>query len=187
MKTQRLDFKVSETCLGESSCIDFPLIQELVGVWVKQEHVLFPTDKDAPILDIGSGDGRFLRALREVGYTNLTGIDPFPRGEDLEGINIIKGDGVNMEFPEESFDRFYSRFVFDAINYKEQTLEIRRIMVANILSVLKKGGVYAGDEPCTGCFYYQRLFDENPAWEKIQGMTFSFKDAWKKREDSLEI
>jgi SAM-dependent methyltransferase len=37
---------------------------------------------DTSILDVGCGDGAFLRALREIGFTNLEGVDPFTREAD---------------------------------------------------------------------------------------------------------
>jgi 2-polyprenyl-3-methyl-5-hydroxy-6-metoxy-1,4-benzoquinol methylase len=38
----------------------------------------FVPDRGAPVLDIGCGNGGLLRALREEGFTDLTGIDPSP-------------------------------------------------------------------------------------------------------------
>lgn len=38
---------------------------------------LLPKNKDIKILDIGCGWGYFLRLLKQVGFVNLTGVDPF--------------------------------------------------------------------------------------------------------------
>jgi SAM-dependent methyltransferase len=44
--------------------------------------------REARILDVGSGGGRFLRALEKLGYTDLTGIDPYLPADELERPNL---------------------------------------------------------------------------------------------------
>ena len=48
---------------------------------------------DTSILDIGCGNGELLFRLREIGFRNLTGADPFIDGDiRVAGINIVKSD-----------------------------------------------------------------------------------------------
>jgi 2-polyprenyl-3-methyl-5-hydroxy-6-metoxy-1,4-benzoquinol methylase len=53
-----------------------------------------PSDKGAPILDVGCGSGSFLDALRSLGYTSLEGVDLSPAQVDaghargLTGISL---------------------------------------------------------------------------------------------------
>ncbi len=53
--------------------------------------------KDA-ILDVGTGNGSLLTKLYKMGFTNLTGIDPFiNEGRDYGAVKILKKDIMEME------------------------------------------------------------------------------------------
>jgi len=49
-------------------------------------------DKSKPLLDVGIREGAFLELLKEIGYTNLYGIDIYERS-----IDIAKGKNINCE------------------------------------------------------------------------------------------
>lgn len=60
-----------------------------------------PLAKDASILDVGCGSGGLLLNLRRLGFTNLTGTDPFlPADQEPNGIRLLKGEvfAVRGEF-----------------------------------------------------------------------------------------
>lgn len=60
----------------------------------------FLPDRDAPVADIGCGNGGLLHALREAGFTDLTGIDPSPacaRRVSDEGGTGIAGSLTGMD------------------------------------------------------------------------------------------
>jgi 2-polyprenyl-3-methyl-5-hydroxy-6-metoxy-1,4-benzoquinol methylase len=46
-------------------------------------------ESSARILDVGCGSGKLLRRLRDAGFTNLAGIDPFIRGNIFIDSNIV--------------------------------------------------------------------------------------------------
>ena len=49
------------------------------------------TTPDSEILDVGCGSGRFLFSLRDLGFKNLTGIDPFARREFIaDDIRVMR-------------------------------------------------------------------------------------------------
>jgi 2-polyprenyl-3-methyl-5-hydroxy-6-metoxy-1,4-benzoquinol methylase len=50
----------------------------------------FNPSKDANILDVGSGNGDFLRNLSDLGFVNLLGVDPFVKNK-ISNIKIIRG------------------------------------------------------------------------------------------------
>lgn len=57
--------------------------------------------KDSKILDVGCGNGQFLRMLRLHGFENLVGIDPYLRNNvDEPGLRLLRTDihGVNESF-----------------------------------------------------------------------------------------
>jgi SAM-dependent methyltransferase len=61
---------------------------------VIREH--FPADRNAKILDLGSGHGAFVYFIREAGYTNVIGVDRSPEqvaeAERLGIAGIHEGD-----------------------------------------------------------------------------------------------
>lgn len=74
---------------------------------------LYPVDysyykgipKDAAILDIGCGQGEMLEWLYELGYTNLTGVEPFLQKtiKKDNGITIYKSDVCEFK-PNQQYD-----------------------------------------------------------------------------------
>lgn len=49
--------------------------------WLRRKLSSLP--KDTPLVEVGSGDGAFLKSLAEHGWTNLTAIDLAPRPSEL--------------------------------------------------------------------------------------------------------
>ena len=48
---------------------------------------------NSAILDVGSGNGHLLAQLRDVGFTRLTGVDPYlPAGTVRSGMSLLKND-----------------------------------------------------------------------------------------------
>ncbi len=81
--------------LGRLLSIGYSLPEQLQ--WMKD----LGTNYDDAILDIGTGNGSLLARLFQVGFTNLTGIDPFiNEGQDHGSIKILKKDiyGVTEQY-----------------------------------------------------------------------------------------
>lgn len=50
-------------------------------------------DPREPVLDLGCGDGSFLRRLRRLGFRDLTGVDPhLPEEAEEEGLRLVRGE-----------------------------------------------------------------------------------------------
>ena len=143
MSSEIDDFQVSKNCLYET--MEYPNTYDMIEGWEAAGCCLLPENKDDPILDLGCADGVFLRALREHGYTNLTGVEPNIQSSDFEGIKLLETDGVHMNFPEKSFNRVYSRLLFDGGVYPEQSSNIQGVMAGKIMRVLKNHGIYANE------------------------------------------
>jgi len=61
----------------------------------RYEHIIrkivhFEHDKTAPIVDIGCARSEILRSLRNLGFSNLTGIDP-----SVKNVEYLKNKGIN--------------------------------------------------------------------------------------------
>lgn len=77
--------------------VDYEGYHELRGNAIYQDSIslpeyflnLLPKNKNAPVLDIGCGDGSILYALKELGYTNLQGIDL-----DSDAVETCKNRGI---------------------------------------------------------------------------------------------
>ena len=71
--------------------------------------------KDASILDAGCGDGRYVKALNNIGFTSVIGVDLFDEIAD-NSINYQKADVSNLPFGHQKFDFIYS---ISVINYTD--------------------------------------------------------------------
>ncbi len=86
IKTEYLLFGKNKA-LGGLLSIGYKIPEQLQ--WMKDTHARY----DSAILDIGTGNGYLLARLFQVGFTNLTGIDPFiNESHDHGSIKILKKD-----------------------------------------------------------------------------------------------
>ena len=64
--------------------------------WIKNAGV----PRDAAILDVGCGNGSLLRNLASIGFTNLTGVDPFINANATIGpVKILKKEIYDLQQP----------------------------------------------------------------------------------------
>lgn len=63
--------------------------------WSQMESLVFAgTPREARILDVGSGGGVFVAGLRQAGYQNVLGIDPFLKNDVAlgNGVQVLRRD-----------------------------------------------------------------------------------------------
>lgn len=60
--------------------------------------------RDASVLEVGSGYGRELEALRGLGFDRLCGLDINLHGLQRSNDSAIQGDWTHLPFPDNSFD-----------------------------------------------------------------------------------
>lgn len=89
--------------------------------------------RDAAILDAGTGTGTNLRLLREMGFTNVQGMDlsddaiGWCAEKDLGAVR--KGDVCSMPFADAQFDLVLATDIVEHVEYDVQALnEIRRVL-----------------------------------------------------------
>ena len=83
--------------------------------WVKNAGVKY----DDPILDVGTGNGSLLLSLFKIGFTNLTGIDPFIEKEQKYGaINIYKKGIYDMQ------EKFALIMLHHAFEHMDEPLKV---------------------------------------------------------------
>ncbi len=112
--------------------------------WHTAKHVLarMPVEADDYVLDLGTGSGYALRALRERGVARGYGLDGAPEmarnarsyTED-DRVGYVVGDFGSLPFADDSVDHVFSMEAFYYASDPHETLaEIRR--------VLKPGGTF---------------------------------------------
>jgi hypothetical protein len=80
-----------------------PAVKQLLSRLVKGQQMryvlMLNLSKQSRILDVGSGGGGYLQSLADVGFENLTGVDPFVQKNITlpNGIQIIKGSLNDIE------------------------------------------------------------------------------------------
>jgi len=109
----------------------------ILGKWVYKKHPnlffhmmgLANVDFNTKILDIGCGAGELLYTLKDLGFNNLTGIDPFVENNITEnGLKIVKKDFI--EFEDKEFDLI---ILSHSLEHIFNQLDIL-IKVSNVLS-----------------------------------------------------
>ena len=101
--------------------------------------------KDKSIIDLGCGDGRHARLIKEMGATHVTGVDVSEKmielakekTENNPDVTFFVADGRNLPLENESTDIVISNFV---IHYFHDANEI----FTEISRVLKVGGHFIG-------------------------------------------
>jgi SAM-dependent methyltransferase len=103
---------------------------------------------DDKILDVGTGNGSLLARLFKMGFTNLTGIDPFiNQSKDYGAIKVLKKDIFEMD---ETYDIIMMHHAL------EHTLDPKKIM-AKIFELLDPGGKALIRVPIMGNYGWQRF------------------------------
>lgn len=100
--------------------------------------------KQDRILDIGCGTGRTTRALADLGFENILGLDysktMINKAKQLHpDLKFKVGDACDLAFPSESFDTVL--FLYQGIDCIH-TLEERRKAYLEIFRVLRPGGIF---------------------------------------------
>ncbi len=117
-------------------------------LWYNEKYLplLRGFDRNAPLLDLGCGQGFMLRYLKSAGFTNLTGIDI--SGEQVEkarssGFNAIKADAFT--FLKENENQIEIIVAIDVIEHfkKEELFELLNL----IHRALKPGGLFISQTP----------------------------------------
>ena len=150
--------------------------------WNTAKHVLarMPVEEGDTVLDLGTGSGYALRALRETeGVGRGYGIDASPemlrnaRGyTDDDGIGFARGDFEALPFGDTTFDSVFS---MEAFYYARSPLDA----LAEVRRVLRTGGTFF----CAVNFFEES--EETHGWqEKVDiGMTLwsvdDYRDAFR--------
>ena len=114
---------------------------------------ILPTEKDAPILDVGCGYGEFLYFVQANGYSNAYGIDLNARqveaGSSLGVLNLRCGDG--RKFLAEKPESFAFISAIDVLEHipKAQVLDYLGLVHAALLP----GGTFLCQVPNLAAFY----------------------------------
>jgi len=128
-----------------------------------------PEDRDAKILDVGCGNGRHMAALRDLGYSNVTGIDLF-QSIPAHDLNYRKGSITNIPFDDGTFDFVYS---FGSV---VSHAEIPEQWTKEFARVLKPGGrclVTAHTKHSTfTAWRYLMRFINHRNWQHLRGFHF---------------
>jgi len=107
------------------------------------------------ILDVGCGNGILLSEMRQLGFRNLSGIDPFIHdGKDENGINIIKG---NLKDIKGSYDLIMLHHSLEHIPDQDQLMK-------QLNQLLPLGGMLLIRIPLVDCFAWRRYGE---SWYQI--------------------
>lgn len=107
-----------------------------------------PTDKNAHILEIGCGWGKYINHLKNLGYSNIHGIDISPEQiafakDNLKLDNVEIGDGVIfLKNTKIQYDAIYMIDVLEHLDL-EDSISVGDSIYKN----LKKGGVFVIQVP----------------------------------------
>lgn len=114
-----------------------------IGYFAANIRTYLPQNKNAKILDLGCGYGRNIKALQELGYTHVKGIDI---SEDqvnyavnhLGLTNVEVGDAVALlEGAEGTFDAI---LLLDVLEHLELAYSVQ--LIESVRRALKPGGVF---------------------------------------------
>ena len=118
--------------------------EHMIDVWFRKlKRTLSengrPLDAQTKVLEIGSGDGLFLKEMRE-NQIDAVGIDARPRAVgNVDG--QVQGRIERLPFADNTFDVVVSiAQVFDSSVYHHDP----RLMASEVARVLKRGGIYVG-------------------------------------------
>ncbi len=102
-------------------------------------------NKNTKILDVGCGEGKFLKSLHQLGFKNIMGVDPFINKEQKIPFSIQK-KGLNSI--KQTFDLICFNHVFEHLEEVNQTLN-------KCNSILNKNGKIIIRVPVKDSFAYE--------------------------------
>lgn len=110
--------------------------------FAKNYAIHLPQDKDAYILDVGCGNGLFLRFLKSLGYTNIFGIDL--SNENVSFCNEIWLNVVLADVQEflSDKDNYYDVIIMNDIVEHFPKQDLLRILEQSRLSLKDRGNVF---------------------------------------------
>ena len=101
-------------------------------------------NKDSHILDMGCGLGDFSKFLVNIGYENVTAMDPSTRNISIvKGKNITCFEGDCFEFP----SKLKGKFDIVILSHVLEHIWDMRVALENVKSMLKAGGVLYIETP----------------------------------------
>ncbi len=145
--------------IGKFLDLYFPGMQSLKSfskVYLNYNNIL---NKGSNILDVGCGKGHLIKKLAELGFCNLTGIDPFiDKDEKIGNIKILKKSIFEFK-PEKKFNLVMFNHSFEHLTENPfQVLE-------KVYSLLEKDGLCLIRMPTTSSILWEK-YREN--WVGIQ-------------------
>jgi len=141
-------------------------IEQPDAITGKHEHIVkeiihFAPDKTASIVDVGCARSEILRSLRNLDFSNLTGIDPSAKNVEYlksKGINGIHAT-INTIDASKQYEFVLFLDVLEHIRDLRQTLEILHAVTAtNGMAVIRVPDMAA---PISGEFPYQEFSREH--------------------------
>ena len=112
-------------------CKDFKLPKYIIDE--------FPKDKNCKILDIGFGPGHFLKALKDLSYTNSEGIDidkPAVENAKKNGLNVKLIKDLKSYLAEDNSGKYDFIIMTHLIEHlpKDETIPILKLIYENKLN-----------------------------------------------------
>ncbi len=139
----------------------------------------FVTDKNSRLLDVGCGNGSFMKLLMGVGYKNVFGVEPDERlFKGNTPSNVRLGLATDLPFDDASFDVVY---FFNVLHHLENLDEYSKA-IDETNRVLKPGGRMILVEPAREWIYTvkrttcQQLGSISILAQIIYGMMMEEKD-----------
>jgi SAM-dependent methyltransferase len=121
-----------------------------------QQH--FPTERGAAILDLGCGHGAIVWAARELGYTNVTGVDASPEqvaaAREL-GIQGVRQGDLRVALAELAPQSLDAIVLFDLFHYFDKD---EQMAIADAVNrALKPGGRFILHVPNAEAIFAARM------------------------------
>ncbi|HKY21184.1 MAG TPA: class I SAM-dependent methyltransferase [Vicinamibacterales bacterium] len=120
---------------------DYPL-------WIRRQKLNLGLSADASILDVGCGNGKFLLDLREQGFSDLTGIDPFIQDD------IVHGPGVKIL--KRALNGFSGQFDFIMLHHSFEHMPDPLPALRSIHELLKPNRYLLLRIPVAGCYGWRQ-------------------------------
>jgi len=127
-----------------------------------QEIINLNIDKTASIADIGCGRSEVLRNMLDLGFTNLTGIDPSVKNVDFlknKGINSIHATLSSMNTLKQFDVVFFLGVLEHVVNVNQTLQKLYEVIKKN--GILAIGGIPDMESPPVGDLPYQMFSREH--------------------------